>query len=53
LYVVTKSVTNLEVRKLDIAALHAEVDRLQVALADLNTQMSEAWFRPEDDSRKK
>lgn len=51
LYAVTKSVTDLEVGKLDIAALHAEVDRLQVALADLNTQMSDAWFRPESDVR--
>jgi uncharacterized alpha-E superfamily protein len=38
----------LDVASLDHAALHAEVDRLQLALADLDQQMQDAWFLPQE-----
>ncbi|MCB1625365.1 MAG: alpha-E domain-containing protein [Pseudomonadales bacterium] len=43
-----QTVTELTVGELDNAALHAEVDRFQVALADLNQQMSDTWFSPQN-----
>ncbi len=38
----------LDVAAMDDAALHVEVDRLQLALADLNEQMQAAWFLPQE-----
>jgi uncharacterized alpha-E superfamily protein len=50
---VTQVVADLKVAQMDNAALHAEVDRLQLALADLNQQMTDTWFKPEELSRRK
>jgi uncharacterized alpha-E superfamily protein len=46
LLAVARSVLRLEIADLDNEALHAEVDRLQLALADLNQQMTDTWFLP-------
>lgn len=53
LHDVRAGVAKLKVAELDNEALHAEVDRLQLALADLNQQMTDAWFKPEELSRRK
>jgi uncharacterized alpha-E superfamily protein len=53
LHEVGKTVDRLNVAELDNAALHAEVDRLQLALADLNQQMTDTWFQPAELSRRK
>jgi len=53
LHDVSEGVGELNVAELDNKALHAEVDRLQLALADLNQQMTDAWFKPEELSRRK
>lgn len=47
---INETIPQLDVAALDEAALHAEVDRLQLALADLDQQMSEAWFLPRETS---
>ena len=39
---------DLDVRKLDNAALHRVVDQFQVALAALNQQVTDTWFSPAD-----
>jgi uncharacterized alpha-E superfamily protein len=49
----TNVIAELAVANLDNAALHAEVDRLQLALADLNQQMTDAWFLPGEQMKKK
>jgi uncharacterized alpha-E superfamily protein len=46
LLAVARSVLRLDIAGLDNEALHAEVDRLQLALADLNQQMTKTWFLP-------
>jgi len=53
LHEVSQVVADLKVAEMDNAALHAEVDRLQLALADLNQQMTDTWFKPEELSRRK
>jgi len=45
---INDAVPALEIAAMDDAALHAEVDRRQLALADLNLQMSAAWFLPQE-----
>ncbi len=44
----SKTVVAMDVKRLDNAALHVEVDRFQLALADLNQQMTATWFSPVD-----
>lgn len=53
LHEVSEAVAALDVAGMSNAALHAEVDRLQLALADLNQQMTDTWFKPEELSRRK
>jgi uncharacterized alpha-E superfamily protein len=53
LHAVGEAVASLNVAEMDNAALHAEVDRLQLALADVNQQMTDTWFKPEQISRRK
>ncbi len=50
---VSEGLVRMDVAKMDNAALHAEVDRLQLALADLNQQMTDTWFKPAELSRRK
>lgn len=45
---INETIPKLDVASLDEAALHAEVDRLQQALADLDHQMTAAWFLPRE-----
>jgi uncharacterized alpha-E superfamily protein len=52
LHEVSKVASSLKVAEMDNAALHAEVDRLQLALADVNQQMTDTWFKPEELSRR-
>jgi uncharacterized alpha-E superfamily protein len=45
---INEALPELDVASMDDAALHAEVDCLQLALADLNEQMRAAWFLPQE-----
>lgn len=45
---INEALPELDVAAMEDAALHAEVDHLQLALAELNEQMMAAWFLPEE-----
>ena len=48
LQTLAQTVLKLDVKSLDIAALHQEVDHFQLALAELNQKMTDTWFSPGD-----